>query len=1202
MYKISTRKSGMHSKHTHKILLTMKLTVLIIIIGIMQVSASSFAQKITLEEKNASLENVLKKIRKQSGYDFFFDRNVLQKAKPVNVNLVGVSLEDALKSCLSDQPFNYIVDDKTVVIIPKNGLATERKQLAPVPFAGIVQDESGNPLSGATIKAIDGKRSTLSDINGEFSLNVESGDRVVISYIGFTPDTIKIADNLSNTAIKIRIVLHRSENKLNEVVVSTGYQQIPKDRATGSFSFLDSKQLSYVRSASVLDQIKGQVPGVLIDIRTPDGTFLYRNNAAKTANFNIHGVSTYLTGQGVTSPLIVIDGFISQQDLSTFNPDDIENVSFLKDAAASSIWGVQASNGVIVINTKKGRNQQGVSINYSSNLSITAKPRLNYLSTMNASQYVDLTQDMITKGYITDQAGVSPYSLPINQAAEIIFQQQRGQITSAQETAALNTLRSRNSSDQVQQYLLQPATLQTHSLSLSGGQESATFFLSGSYAKEVPNGKGNSSNRISVLNNNQFKFLKIFTLSTGINLRWITDYNNGIGVNALGTSSSSLLPFDQIVDDNGNRVQRYFEYYSGAQKTYESKGYLPWGYNALDELDNANNVNTENYSQLTASLNAKIVKGLTADLSYRYEGDLFKLENYYSQQTYFTRNTLNQYTYIDPATKKLIYGIPLGGILQTTNESTNGYTVRGQLNYNRILNNDHEIVLLGGTEIRQSEQIVRNDQFYGYNDQTQSTMPVNYSTASASQPYTVTGDKQPVPYGATGFRDVVQRFLSYYGNGSYTYKNKYTATGSIRLDDFNYFGRSSQNDPKPTWSSGIAWNIDKEAFLEKISFINDLKLRATYGFTGNTARNVFPYTTLSLASVNDPKVNAPYASTLSASNPYLQFEKTKIINTGVDFSLFNNRLSGSVDIYLKRSTNLIVPVKVDPTNGFFTLLENYATLNGNGSDLQLLAQIIKKSNFNFTIGGSFSYNTNNVNDTNYGTDINSAAGTPRQTGNPITGYPIDYIFAYRWAGLDNTGQSQVYDRNGNIIKSSASISSVLDMKYMGRSTPTYFGGAHFTTRYKSFELYGNAIYKLGYVFVKQSLSGTPTSIFNGSFNLPLDRDVANRWKVPGDEANTNIPGLFTANASNSLTRYQQSDLNVLNGNQIRFDQLSLNYHVPAKWGNKIKVKSITAGISVRNLGIITWNKQDIDPDYQNTINAGILPPAKSFLFSLNVSL
>lgn len=1148
-------------------------------------SAQSLTDKVSFGIKHQTLDNGLQTLGELSGFKMSYSADQVSQYKNISVEKKTRTVEATLNLLLANTTLTYEAAGKNILIVKKN--KEQAANSSSILISGTVTDAGSELLPGVSIRVKGSNTGTITDVDGKYSIEVGKGDVLILSYLGYNPKEVQAtASGVINVSLTPNSVL------LSEVsVVSNGYQVVSKERSTGSFGHIGKEKLSIAKSPGVLDKIKGQVAGLLVDTRHGDGTFTYRNEHTEGSALNIRGINSLQSFYADSSPLVVIDGFPTSFDLTTLNPENIEDITFLKDASAASIWGARAANGVIVIRTKKGNKNTPVSINFSTVLSMSGKPDLKKFSTLNSSQTIDYVQEMIGLGRIQDQINV-PQPLPLDQASELIFQNKRGEIDDATLNAKLNILRNRNGLNQVDKYLLNNPWMQQFNISLTGGNENSSYYVNGSYAKEAQSTKGNQSDRATITANNDFKFYDRFTLTTRINATWLKDKKNGIGLNALNSANKTLLPFDQIVDETGKRVQRYPAYFSGHVKNLESLGYLPWGYNELDELDNSDNTSNQDLIQVSTNLNTKIAKGLTLDLTYRYESNLYSTDNYSNQYTYAARDLVNHYTSLN-ADNELVYGLPKGGLFDNSIESSKQKSYRAQLNFDNTWK-DHMFTAIAGTELRSVDGKGKTFRYYGYNDQTQTHSPIDYGITNASMPYNVDGYQEPV-IDYTNTSANVERYLSYYSNAAYTYKNKYTASGSIRLDDYNYYGRNANNNPKPMYSTGLAWMIGKEEFLSKASFIDQLKLRLSYGFNGNIVRNVFPYTAMRMGNY-DPYSNAVAGMIYSAANPNLKWEKTKQLNFGIDFALFNNILSGTVEYYDKHSSDLIKDVLVNPTNGFVSIQKNASSMQGHGVDVTLNLKALDLKNYGLTINANFAYNTHKVTDG----DLIAPSYVFYSNIPNLYGYPIDNLFVYRFAGLDAQGQSQVLDKNGKILTINDDASTINERVYAGRTSPPYFGGAQFSARIYNFDISLMTSYKFGHKALRNALLGVQAdSQYRGY--LVADASLNDRWRKPGDEQNTNVPGMEYLTAA-SLTRYQESDINVLNASQIRLEQLSVSYTLPEKLINKKVIKGMSLSASVRNLGVIVFNKYGIDTDYQSSLISGVLPLAKTYVFSLNINL
>jgi hypothetical protein len=403
------------------------------------------------------------------------------------------------------------------------------------------------------------------------------------------------------------------------------------------------------------------------------------------------------------------------------------------------------------------------------------------------------------------------------------------------------------------------------------------------------------------------------------------------------------------------------------------------------------------------------------------------------------------------------------------------------------------------------------------------------------------------------------------------------------------------------WSGGLKWNVKREDFMVDVNPISELNLRLTYGIGGSipgTGLN----TVIIGGTTNDPNTGKPYTTISSPANNELTWETTKQLNAGVDLGLFNSRLNLTFDVYQKRTFGIITALPYNATYGWSSVTFNAGTLSSHGLDLGIQGALVKKDNFGWNSNFTFSYNTNKVTDARF---TKSTSISLVSSSTPINGYSTDYLFVYRWAGLDNTGQSQIYDKNGNIVKSTTGNANLTseDLINVGHKTAPYFGGWSNDFRYKEFTLNVQMAYYLGHKFLKYSIGNYPansstTNPFVGV--LGTQTDLAYRWRVAGDEANTDVPGLGAS--SNSISRYQYSDLLVRDAGNVRLQQIAFSYALPNKYLKRTPFAALSASVSARNLGLI-WraNKDGLDPDYINTTSYSNLPPTKNFVFGINAT-
>ncbi|BAV04691.1 SusC/RagA family TonB-linked outer membrane protein [Filimonas lacunae] len=1177
-----------------------KMTFVLLFVATLQVGARSIGQTMTASFNNAGLNEVFREVEKQTGYTFVFSKVQMQQAGKVTALFKSTPLPQALKEIFKDQPFTFQVSDKYIVVQQKSaeGMSASLNSAMAPPDAikGKVTDEAGNPISGAIVTVKGTHIQTYTNERGEFQLkDVTAEATLVISSLNIETKEVPLKGRT-----EITLVTKAKIFALEDVSIGNfnyGYGTISKDRAAGAASKISDSALASTPTISLIARLEGVTPGLKVD---------NKNN-----KLLIRTTNNYTSG---SEPLIVIDGFPQvpvgdQQSLikgqggnvannalySYVNPNDIESITVLKDASATSIWGSRGANGVIVIETKKGK-KGNASINFSSNVGVSRPANLNKLRWMTSAQYIDLEQELVDKGYAVDPlANGTPSIWTYNnsEASEWIFKYKRGTITQAERDAALAKLSSYDSRQQIKDYLLQSAVNQQYNISASGGSDNSTYYVSGNYTRDRPVFRSNDAQSASITGNITSNLIKQkLTFKMGFNYVYAVSKTNTAAVDALSVSTTALRPYDLLVDESGNTIKRDPRFRSEITTPLVAKGYLPFTYNAIDQLNYSNTVGKDTRVRINMDLNYKFNNWLNMDVYGMYQ-------SYNTTQTlldelnsYVTRYNVNYGTTVNTA-GKLVYGYPYGGVLTTNLSSGYDYNMRAQINLNKRISGDHQVVALAATEIRETFSTGDGYKRYGFNSETLTSQAIN-----PLAPYnTMDGYTSQLSNPLLTYSESKKRYLSYLGNFSYLYKEKYIATGSMRFDDYTMMGLDRQKRAKPFWSAGLRWNASREAFMQDVKFLNDLNVRLTYGTSGSVP---LAGTNIPLISISgtDSRTQQPIGNIQTPANQQLGWETTKTLNGGVGASFFNNRLTATVDIYSKRSYGIMYSLPFNPTYGWSSVTFNTATMSSHGFEFGLTGHIFRKKDWGWTSTFNFSYGTNKVTDSRF--PSNSSNLVPG--GTPLVGYSIGNLFVYKWAGLDNKGQSQIYDGNGKIVSSTeyTNTFTIKDVKYAGTTIAPYYGGFFNTFHYKSFTFDVHISYYMGHVFLRQSVDNYPNFI---PFTGVLDRnaDLATRWRKPGDEATTNVPGLSNM-TYNSWLRYKNSDVLVEKGDNIRLQQISLSYSVPVQYLPKGIFKSLSVSANARNLGLIwTANKKGLDPEYLNTGSYTSLRPATNYVFGLQAT-
>jgi len=1144
------------------ILRTMKLTTLILLTVILQVSANTFAQQVTLSERKAPLVKVFNRISEQTGYDFIVTRELLKQANPVSIQVKNAGLLTVLDKIFESQPFRYQIEEKTVVVSPKSGVQDkvpttgQARNIQTV--TGRVTDTTGVALVGATVTNIQSNARTITNVDGRFALPANPGDVLQVSYIGYAPYRLSVTADI----LYYDIQLKKTASLLDEVVVSTGYQTLPKERATGSFTLLNRSILNQQVGPNIISRLDGIAAGVLFPKQSLQG--------GPSNGFMVRGLSTI---NGPKNPLIVLDNFPYEGNLDNINPNDIENVTILKDAAAASIWGVRAGNGVVVITTRSGKLNQPLKVSFNSTYTIREKPSLRNMDVISSADYIDVERKLFDQGYYDGYLSDN-YNYPaVSPVVEILDKARSGSITQTDADNQINAYKNVNLQDEYQRWMYKRQTLQQYALSLQGGTRNASYLFSLGYDKDV-NTLDARNDRITLRGQNLFKPVSQVEISTAIQ---VTRSTSQTGKPEYGTLMTGLwfLPYVQLADKNGNAVPLARNYRQSYIDTAGHSKLLDWRYYPLTDWQH-NRTGTALYDILaTTGLKYQPFKGLTADVLYRYERQSNNLRTLQDEQSYLARDMVNRFSQVD-ASGAVTRIVPPGGILILGNDILESHSVRGQFSLDKAFGK-HQVNVITGGEIRQARTSGNGSSYYGYDDNTLIYATMDHVNA---YPTYINGGYESIP-DMSYLTGGVNRYVSLYGNGSYTYDNRYTASVSGRRDASNLFGVATNQKWNPLWSAGLSWNVSNEKFF-RVSWLPYLKMRLTYGVSGNVDPSRSGVLTLRYTNGNSPSF-LPASRINQFPNPSLRWEKVRMFNLGVDFSLIRSVISGSIEAYTKEGTDLYGEAPFDYTaglNGRSTITRNIANMKAKGFDVTLNSRNLNGP-LQWQTQLMFAYNKDKTTKY-YMYDGQLLSGSYVSGGtviNPMEGQPVYNIVGYRWAGLDpQTGDPQGYF-DGKVSKDYYNITQntpLTDLVYKP-AIPVYFGNLINTFSWKRLTMSVNISYKFGYYFLKPSVSyGNLFS--NGA--RPGSGDYGRRWQQPGDERSTGVPSVIYPADDFRDALFNNSEYNILKGDQVRLQYINLAYNIAGNTARRLHIESAQVYINAADLGVL-WrsNKAGIDPDY-----------------------
>jgi TonB-linked SusC/RagA family outer membrane protein len=954
---------------------------------------------------------------------------------------------------------------------------------------------------------------------------------------------------------------------LSQVVI-TGYYSLSRERSAGSFSRVNADEIKYKTGQSLVERLNGLTPGLVVN---PSGQDKYLLRGLTSIN-------------STRAPLFIVDGMpMELNELeSTVNPEDVVSVNVLKDATATSIWGARAANGVIVFTTKRGGFKEKIAVSYTGSFQTQGLPDFDYLDYMNAKEYVDFAAKIYDSSY--DYAGLlNQYGL-ITPVERILYNRQTGMYSAEQANRELDILRNSDNLQQIKDHFYQWKAVQQHNLNIKGGSENAAYFVSFNYRNIQPQQKRANEDRILLDTKNDFKITPWMKFSLGANISYLrktAQYTPDL---------IGMIPYESLIDNSGKNKSQMHAFYSDERMQFlndrlDERGMMRSDFILLDEINKQSNRNEVFNSRIQAGLRINPIKSLTFESDFQYQNGTGKTEQLDKANAFEVWNVRAEQTPLTAGSKSRI---PNGAILNKTVINTYEWIVRNQFNYEQTLNHVHAINALAGTEVRKNKSARDNRIVYGYNETSKRFVSLDEQSMLAGIPGgTITNPNSAANsvyflkgFGS-GFLETDNRFFSLYANAAYNYDGRYGVNASIRIDQANLFGTDIRY--KPIWSTGVLWNIHREGFFQK-NFFDRLSLRTSYGIAGNVpnANIGGPYDIISANS----SANFMYGqagSSLSIVTPALRnlrWEKTKIVNFGIDFSILHNRLSGSVDFYHKNTNDLIGNQVVDPTNGFSQIFTNIGKMKNTGIEIALNSTNISTKNFTWTTSLNLAYNKNTITDIYVDPVIADYVQHPAF----IQGYAAYGLFSYQWAGLSETGEPMVYNEKGEATMEN--ITDVDALVYSGTAQPPFTGSLINSFTYKNVTLSAQIIYNLGHKIRNDVPSYSDnegrlgySQVLNSlPFINPVHRDMQYAWSRPGDQ--TNVPRWVPQGYTRKNRDYYPSaDINIIDGSYIYINDITLSYAIPQTYTKQMGIGGCSVGAQVANPYCWTANKDGVDPRY-----------------------
>ena len=1066
-------------------------------------------------------------------------------------------------------------------------LAAQERTITGKILDGSLPDE---PLIGATIAIGDGKlqNGTVTDYNGEFTLKVPQDTKVLtVRYLGYENGKITLVDGTDHYVVTLKSASH----SISEVVV-TGYQKIDRRKLTASVSQLNISDESVGAIKNIDQALGGQIAGL--------STLPSTGAPGAPVKIRIRGTASI---NGTQEPLWVLDGIplegtdipnidnlndvndIYQTSIAGLNPTDIDNITVLKDAAATAIYGARAANGVIVITTKRGKESRPI-VNFNTRLTFSPKVDINRLNLLNASEKVDLELALLASNYEYRQhkGGVANILDKLNE-----FNAYRAggwNALSATAQQQINDLRDINTD--WNDILFRNVFNQEYNASVSGGSDRASYYASAGYYDEQGIVKGVENNRYNFTLKGTFKINKKLTLGASIfaNQRkqasFLTDTG---GFTNPVYYSREANPYFQPFKADGS-----YNYDTNVQGRESNAP----DFNIFEERANTSKRRRDYSIMSIIDVEYKINSDLKLTSQFGYQFDNYNLCRYQGGDSYAMRKEKEYATYMTSSgVQQTIF--PEGGANKTTDSYRRQWLWKAMAEYNHRFAKYHDVELMLGTEVRHNITQSTSSNAYGYDARTLTTKPVVFPSQSIAERYPLHQETR-----------LENAYVSWYATGSYTYHYRYTLGASVRFDGSDVFGVAKKYRYLPLYSVSALWRVSEEKWMQPLTWISDLRLRASYGLQGNIDKSTSPYLIGTIDKASILGKNETIIAAETAPNPNLKWEKTSNVNLGLEAAFLDSRIHFSVDYYHRKSSDLIGIRMLPLETGFASTTINWASMKNDGWELSLSTRNIVTRDFHWTTNLNLGFNTNKI--------INESVAQ-NSTYPSRQGYPVGALFAYKTAGLDSEGYPLFLAADGSKVSAAdffklnrygASQLTAEQQRaqytYMGSTDPKCSGGLINNFEYRNWQLGVNFMFNLG-MKVRVQPSYSPTYFDRG---LNTNRDILSRWTA------TNTGGTFAALMVSTPARlaeytryaeyntYSMLDIWVRNSSYARMQSLRLGYKLPKKWLAKFGISSASLSLEGRNLLVIASNYNNyLDPETMG--NPFAQPVAKSYIFGLNVN-
>ena len=1208
-------------------MMRIKLLCLILIWGFSSANANVWSQKDRLSVTvNGSMIELFEEIQKQTHFKFVFDHADVSGYQ-VECAVKEKSLEEILDLAFKGKPLHYEIVEEHIIVYHETN-TVKKDSLISVEIKGTVKDQRGEPLPGVTVKIKGINLGTVTDIKGEYKLLLPKRDSIALefSFVGMRTQTVKYKNQ--NT---IDIVLEEDVKALDEVIiVNTGYQRVDTRKLTSAVTTLKAEDVLVPGFNSIDQMLEGHVPGMI---------FMQNSGQLGAApRLRIRGTSTVLGNQ---EPLWVVDGIVQQDPvnidpsqlndldfvnllgnaISGLNPEDIEQIDVLKDASATAIYGARAANGVIVITTKKGKIGPP-RVSYSITGTYSSRPRYSDRSVnmMNSQERIALSREMMEKGMV--YSNISTW-VGYESVIKDYYDKKLSYDEMKEKLCRLETINT-----DWFKILMRDAFSHKHTLSISGGSANLKYYASVGYSDS----KGNTLKEYNQLYNanlnldmNYNKVDVRFQMSGNVSERRYTPSDVGVTKYAYNTSRA-------VPARNEDGSLWYYRKSKPDPDQYDGQ----YMFNIINEVEHTYNTINSNQIKFVTSIDYKIIDPLKLGVTLSYGVSNTYQETYHGEETYLAKT---YYTESETGNYSFKSIMPYGGELKEDNQRNNNWLLRGQLDFNKYMDESeiHLVTASAGVELSSSRYQGKRQTYLGYLPDRGKQVVLIDLTKYERIIEMLKSD--PELWGGVRSDDL-DRLFSGYISLSYSYKNLYMFNINGRADASNAFGDRSNDKLNPIWSLSARWNM-KENILANVNWIDVLSIRGSFGYQGNMLANETPE--LIIKQGNISPTLGEYASTVyKYPNPDLNWEKTSSVNVTLDFSFLKSKINGTFSYYHKKTKDAFLTKTISEVNGISSYVVNRGTLENSGVEISLNFIPINTISAGNPNGFKWRF------DPQLGQVLNKLIDKATEKKDKVfedeksisywdylngsvqvAGRPLNTFYSYKFEGLDPVdGRPMFY----NIDQEKESTYDAMTkedvfltvMEHSGTRVPVLQGGLINSFSYRRFTLSINMTYSLGSKIRLLQLYPNVGSSNGTIAPQPLEnvrRELITRWQRPGDEKNTIIPGIISNKefkktlkpwwrnekeyefSENIWGMYDNSNIRVVSGNYLKMQSFSLRYSVPEEFCKKIYMKSMYLSFSGTNLFTISSKKlKGQDPATQSgnsgTINMSLRP---TYSFNLNVS-